>query len=114
VADIITLIHHSEFPSLKMFELKVQSEVLSLAEVERLFRALSRCNACQTLEVIVIRSYTLVVQERSGHPFTAVRHLFCFMHLQTLSLFILGSVLLDSDILLEVGRTSAVWTIRKM
>jgi hypothetical protein len=81
VADIITLIHHSEFPSLKMFELKVQSKALSWAEIERLFRALSRCNACQTLEVIVIRSYTL------GHPFTVVRHLFCFMHLQTLSLY---------------------------
>ncbi|OJA17465.1 hypothetical protein AZE42_03906 [Rhizopogon vesiculosus] len=47
-ADIITVIQHSQFPSLKRFDMYV--DTLPWAEAEQLCRALSRCNACQTLE----------------------------------------------------------------
>ncbi|OJA16387.1 hypothetical protein AZE42_12033 [Rhizopogon vesiculosus] len=43
-ADVITVMQHSEFPLLQEFKLVVA--ILSLADAQQLFRALSLCNAC--------------------------------------------------------------------
>ncbi|KAG2348264.1 hypothetical protein BDR05DRAFT_508294 [Suillus weaverae] len=47
-----TILHHSQFPSLK--ECEINLNVLSSAEAEQLLRALSHCKASQTLEKISI------------------------------------------------------------
>ncbi|OJA20589.1 hypothetical protein AZE42_05378 [Rhizopogon vesiculosus] len=54
-ADVIKLIQHSEFPSLKEFMFCV--DVLPWVEAEQLFRALSQCRACETFERNVISSH---------------------------------------------------------
>ncbi|OAX31353.1 hypothetical protein K503DRAFT_777660 [Rhizopogon vinicolor AM-OR11-026] len=66
-ADIITVIQHSQFPSLKQFDMYV--DTLPWEEVEQLCRALSQCNACRTLEQILI-----FVRKSPGNILEAIRH----------------------------------------
>ncbi|OJA10547.1 hypothetical protein AZE42_12868 [Rhizopogon vesiculosus] len=53
--DVITVMQHSEFPSLKEFKMMVDE--LPCTEAEKLFHALSLCKACKTLQRIEILSY---------------------------------------------------------
>lgn len=97
--DIITVIRHSEFPSLKEFSMYVGH--LPWAEAEQLFHALSQCKACRTLESIFIRSYDQKVQESPSNSLTVIKYFFCFMQLQTLRLQVRFAMYLDDDFLLE-------------
>ncbi|KAG0694959.1 hypothetical protein DFH29DRAFT_1072659 [Suillus ampliporus] len=99
-AYILTVMEHSEFPSLKEFEIHVGT--LPWAEAEKLFGALSQCKACQTLEHIAIFSNDTIVQESSANSLTAIRQFLCFAQLRTLRLgFGNCSIYLNNDILLE-------------
>ena len=97
--DIITVIRHSEFPSLKEFSMYVDH--LPWAEAEQLFHALSQCKACRTLESIFIRSYDQTVQESPSNSLTVVKYFFCFMQLETLLLQVRFAMYLDNVFLLE-------------
>ncbi|KAG1871576.1 hypothetical protein F4604DRAFT_802946 [Suillus subluteus] len=79
IADITAVIQHSEFPSLKEFELV--ASVLPGAELLPLLQALSQCKACHTLEKIAISD---------DDP-----------KLQTLSLYVCCSINPDNALLLE-------------
>ncbi|OJA16389.1 hypothetical protein AZE42_12035 [Rhizopogon vesiculosus] len=98
-ADVITLMQHSEFPSLKVFKMTVDE--LPCTEAEQLFHALSLCNACETLEHIEISSYNQGNDELSNMPFTAVWHFLCFPQLRALQLSICYPIDVDNDLLLE-------------
>ncbi|KAG1744561.1 uncharacterized protein EDB91DRAFT_1080672 [Suillus paluster] len=98
-AYITTLVQHSEFPSLKKFEIIVNA--LPSNEAERLFRALSQCKACQTLEHITMGTYGPGVQEPSDNPLTVIAHFFCFTQLRTLWLMLHRPIFLDNNLLLE-------------
>ncbi|KAG1777993.1 hypothetical protein EV702DRAFT_1099266, partial [Suillus placidus] len=98
VADVVAIIQHFEFPSLKEFEMQVH--VLPSAEAEQLFRALSQCKASQTLEHINISSRDRI-QEPSGDSLMAVRHFLCFKQLRTLRLSAHCPIYLDNDLLFE-------------
>ncbi|KAG0703079.1 hypothetical protein DFH29DRAFT_465439 [Suillus ampliporus] len=99
-AYAITAMQHSEFPSLKRFEMRVH--VLPWAEAEQLFRALSQCKACQTLEHIVIFSFDSEEEEPPGNTLTAVTQFLCFTQLRSLWLvFENCSIYLDNDLLLK-------------
>ncbi|OAX35232.1 hypothetical protein K503DRAFT_773702 [Rhizopogon vinicolor AM-OR11-026] len=88
---LITLLQHSEFPSLKKFEFLGR---MSSWEVEHLFGVLSQCNTRRTLEHIDISLRWYTVQD----PCTLIRQLFCFTQLQALYLsFCDPSVYLDND-----------------
>ncbi|KAG0709265.1 hypothetical protein DFH29DRAFT_1074984 [Suillus ampliporus] len=103
-AFIITVMQHSEFPSLKEFE--INADVLSSAEAEQLFSALSQCKACQTLEQIVIFSCDQRPQDAIGSSLTAITQFLCFTQLQSLQLnFINSCIYLDDDLLLEAMST---------
>lgn len=102
--DNIRLIQRSQFPSLKEFEFTMGSQALSWAEVEQLFRGLSQCKACQTLERITLDShYASEIHQRTGDSFTAIRQLSRFTQLQTLSLSIGNFIYPDNDLLLEAA-----------
>lgn len=95
---IITVLQHSQFPSLT--ELKIETDLLSSEEAERLFCALSNCKACQTLQQLEI---TVISGSRhQGSSLTAIPHILCFAQLQTLRLVCCFSyIYLDNDLLLE-------------
>ncbi|KAG2128137.1 hypothetical protein BD769DRAFT_1775710 [Suillus cothurnatus] len=99
----ITALQRSEFPSLLQFEMHVQ--VMPLAQAEQLFRALSRCNTCHTLEHIVIFSFDPdgdSDEEPVGNSLTAITQFLHFTQLRTLGLvFENYPVYLDNDLLLE-------------
>lgn len=99
-AYIITVMQHSQFPSLT--ELKIETDLLSLEETEQFFYALSNCKACRTLQHLEITIISF--GPRSGHQagsLTAIPHLFCFTQLRTLRLVCRFSYIhLDNDILL--------------
>jgi len=102
-AHAITVMQHSEFPSLKEFTLYVTD--LHLAEAEQVFRALSQCKACQTLERILIALYDEgdewdgdEVEER---PSTVIKQFLHFTQLQTLRVVVDCAIYLDNDLLLE-------------
>ncbi|KAG1897397.1 uncharacterized protein F5891DRAFT_536689 [Suillus fuscotomentosus] len=100
-ADIITVIQHSQFPSLKEFRFAV--DYLCSEEAEQLFHALCHSRACQTLEEIIICSPD--EGERGppdGELLTPIPHLLCFTQLRTLQLmFYNPCIYLDNDILLQ-------------
>ncbi|KAG1799260.1 uncharacterized protein HD556DRAFT_1457685, partial [Suillus plorans] len=100
-AEIITVIQHLQFPSLKKF--KFAARFLYSEEAEQLFHALSCCKACQTLEEIIICSPDEgdpVLP--NSEPVTTVLHLLCFTQLRTLQLwFDNPCIYLDNDILLQ-------------
>jgi hypothetical protein len=94
-ADIITVMQHSEFPSLKRF--KMCASILSSAEARRLCQALSQCKACQTLEHIDIASPL----GDSGNSLTAIQLFLGFIQLRTLKLSVHCPIYLDDALLLE-------------
>ncbi|KAG2148767.1 hypothetical protein DEU56DRAFT_79738 [Suillus clintonianus] len=102
-AYIITIMQHSQFPTLKEFKMEV--DAISTPEAEQLFRALSNCNACRTLEKIVILNLFhtgRISQETPENSSTAITHFLCFAQLQTLQLMLYGfRIYLDNDLLLE-------------
>lgn len=100
---LITIMQHSQFPSLKIFELEVT--VLYSGEAEQLFSMLTHCKARQTLEIISISSYNDVLQD-SDISVAAIPHLLCFTQLRILRLkFFNACIYLDNDILLEAMST---------
>ncbi|OAX36031.1 hypothetical protein K503DRAFT_330903 [Rhizopogon vinicolor AM-OR11-026] len=92
-AGIIALIQHSEFPSLKGFKLYIG--VLHRTEAEKLFRALSQCKACGTLEHIDIVSQR-PADERPDSP--VIRHFLCFKQLQTMRLSVHDAIYFDNGL----------------
>jgi hypothetical protein len=78
---------------------------MPLAQAEQLFRALSRCNTCHTLEHIVIFSFDPdgdSDEEPVGNSLTAITQFLHFTQLRTLGLvFENYPVYLDNDLLLE-------------
>jgi hypothetical protein len=97
-ADIITVLQHSEFPSLKMFKMDVA--VLPFEKAQELFRALTLCKACETLEGLEIYSHSPDYEELSDMPLTSIRQFLCFSRLRILGLNVCH-IYLDNDILLE-------------
>ncbi|KAG1851815.1 hypothetical protein C8R48DRAFT_361086 [Suillus tomentosus] len=104
-ADIIPVIQHSQFPSLKEF--KLEANYLTSEAAERLFHALSHCNACQTLEQISICLFDENFPEpQDEETLTPVPHLLCFTQLRTLQLMFYDSwIYLDNDMLLQAMST---------
>ncbi|KAG2096344.1 uncharacterized protein F5147DRAFT_656650 [Suillus discolor] len=99
-AEIITVIQHSQFPSLKKF--KLAALYLYPEEAEQLFHALSCCKACQTLEEITICSPDEEHGPSDSEPLTPVPHLLCFTQLRTLQLWFYNPcIYLDNGILLQ-------------
>ncbi|OAX35171.1 hypothetical protein K503DRAFT_868444 [Rhizopogon vinicolor AM-OR11-026] len=102
-ADIITVIRHSEFPSLKKF--RVMVDVLPCLEAEQLVHALTQCNACDTLEYVSVEGFDSVAKrglnKRSDKPSAVIKPLLCFPQLRTLDLSLHHTIYLDNDLLLE-------------
>ncbi|KAG2096340.1 uncharacterized protein F5147DRAFT_391386 [Suillus discolor] len=98
-AEIITIIQHSQFPSLKEF--KFEAKYLISGEAERLFHALSRCKACQTLEKISICLFDEYFPEpQDVETLTPIPHFLCFTQLRTLQLMCYNSyIYLDNELL---------------
>ncbi|KAG2141082.1 hypothetical protein DEU56DRAFT_283068 [Suillus clintonianus] len=115
VADVTAVIQHSEFPSLKEFELIVH--VLPVVEALPLLHALSQCKACHTLENIAISDDNTEIEEHpddiaiydddteiEDHPgdsLVVTRELLGFTQLRTLRIFVHCPIYLDNDILCE-------------
>ncbi|OAX33949.1 hypothetical protein K503DRAFT_748044 [Rhizopogon vinicolor AM-OR11-026] len=97
--DAITVMQHSEFPSLKEFRIYVY--VFPWVEAEQLCRALSLCKACN-LERIEISTYCPADQERFSEQYsTAIKTFLPFPQLRTLRLSLHCPIYLDNDLLLE-------------
>ncbi|KAG0694970.1 hypothetical protein DFH29DRAFT_880347 [Suillus ampliporus] len=96
---ITTVLKHSEFPSLKRFEMIVDE--LHWTEAEQLCCALSQCKARQTLEHIAMDSFGLGFHERSDDSLTAITQFLCFTQLRTLRVMLHHPIFLDNDLLLE-------------
>ncbi|OJA11057.1 hypothetical protein AZE42_07175 [Rhizopogon vesiculosus] len=94
--NVVTVLRHSQFPSLKEF--KIYINVLPWAEAEQLFCALSLRKACDALERIEISSYDSGL---SPKPLTVVRRFLCFQQLRILRLAVNHPIYLDNDLLLE-------------
>jgi len=99
-ADVVTILQHSEFPSLKEFEMDVFLLLWNMAE--QLLSALSKCKAFETLECIRISSDPEFCDaELSDVPLTVLRYFFPFSLLKTLRLRIHHRIYLDNNLLLE-------------
>ncbi|OJA20163.1 hypothetical protein AZE42_10980, partial [Rhizopogon vesiculosus] len=97
--DVITVMQHSEFPSLKEFQIYVG--VFPWAEAEELCRALSLCKACD-LESIEISTYGPTAQEQFSEQYsTAIKNFLRFPQLRTLRLSLYCPIYIDNDFLLE-------------
>ncbi|KAG2040359.1 hypothetical protein BDR03DRAFT_949760 [Suillus americanus] len=97
---------HSQFPSLTKFE--IRHEVPSSAEAGQLFRALSHCKACQTLQEMTITfdNHQDNDDQDPGNFLTLIPHFLCFTQLKILQLHFDGShIYLDNDILLQAMST---------
>ncbi|KAG1830691.1 hypothetical protein DFJ58DRAFT_873775 [Suillus subalutaceus] len=102
-AYAITVMQHSQFPSLKEFKMDV--DFLPLPEAEQLFRALSNCKACETLEKIRVYS-SYHKYDPQNNSLSAIPHFHCFTHLRTLHLACFDFCInLDDNILLEAMST---------
>ncbi|KAG1799297.1 uncharacterized protein HD556DRAFT_1525223 [Suillus plorans] len=99
--DIITVMQHSQFPSLKEFEFEANR--LSSEEAEQLFHALSHCKACGTLEEISICSLERkFAGSQYDESLTPIPHFLCFTQLRTLKLMFCDfCIYLDNDMLLQ-------------
>ncbi|KAG1799286.1 uncharacterized protein HD556DRAFT_1525215 [Suillus plorans] len=99
--DTITVIQHSQFPSLKEFEF--EADYLTFEEAERLFHALSHCQADQTLEKINIYLCDENLREpQDKESLTPIPHFLCFTQLRTLQLIFHDShISLDNDMILQ-------------
>ncbi|KAG1872834.1 hypothetical protein C8R48DRAFT_695770 [Suillus tomentosus] len=106
-ADIIIVMQHSQFPSLKEFEL--EAKYITSEHAEQLFHALSRCKACRTLEDITICSLAegcIQVVLLHGERLTPIPHILCFTQLRTLKLAFYHSYIhLGNDMLLQAMST---------
>ncbi|OJA13275.1 hypothetical protein AZE42_05021 [Rhizopogon vesiculosus] len=87
-AYVITIMRHSEFPSLKVLGLNFVA-TLPVAEAEQLVHALSKCKASQTLEFMEINSRYRFEPSISIFPSTSTTT-FCWKPCQA-------------------GRTSTLW-----
>ncbi|KAG2066513.1 hypothetical protein BDR04DRAFT_65656 [Suillus decipiens] len=103
-AYVIPILQHSQFPSLKKFNIHV--EVLSLPETVQLFHVLSKCKACKTIEKISISSRYRRDHNPSDDSLSVMPHLRCFMRLRSLHLSCFDFYLnLDNDFLLKIMST---------
>jgi len=93
--NIATVIQHSEFPSLKEFQFGVV--FFPWRQVEQFLRALSRCKAYDTLELLEVIIYHTELEL----PSPAINHLLRFTQLRSLRLDICGFLYLDNSLLLE-------------
>jgi hypothetical protein len=100
--NIATAIQHSNFPSLKKFELQVFDDYLPWEQAEQIIGALSQCKAHQTLEHVTISLCELSPEalEYVDSPAPAVRQFFHLTQLRSLKLFV-GFNYVDNDLLLE-------------
>jgi hypothetical protein len=96
--DIITVMQHSEFPSLKVFQVDVC--VLHRVEAEQLLHAMFKCGAYQTLEHIDIHTRKSLESRDPSLP-TLTRQFLHFTRLQTLSLSLGCPMYLDNHLFLE-------------
>ncbi|KAG1862651.1 hypothetical protein F4604DRAFT_1929406 [Suillus subluteus] len=106
VTYIIAVMEHSQFPSLTKFG--IRHKVPSSAEAGQLFRALSHCKACQTLEEMAITfdNYQDNDDQDPGNFLTLIPHFLCFTQLKILRLHFDGShIYLNNDILLQAMST---------
>lgn len=92
---LITLMQHSQFPSLKDFRLSVTG--MHSEEAEQLFSVLTHLKACQTLETLTIFSY----HDDLDIFVEAIPHLLCFKQLRFLHLNFFACICLDDDILVD-------------
>ncbi|KAG1813829.1 uncharacterized protein BJ212DRAFT_376433 [Suillus subaureus] len=99
IADITAVIQHSEFPSLKEFELV--ASILPGEELLPLLQALSQCKACHTLEKIDISDDDPKAEEPTDNSFAVTRVLLCFTQLRALSLCVSCSINPDNALLVE-------------
>ncbi|KAG1724868.1 hypothetical protein EDB19DRAFT_293754 [Suillus lakei] len=99
IPDITAILQHSEFPSLKEFELV--AHVLLGAEAQPLFLALSQGKTCHTLEHISISDDYTEVEEPPVNSLAMTRELLCFTQLRTLDISVRCSIDPDNDLLLE-------------
>ncbi|KAG1799305.1 uncharacterized protein HD556DRAFT_1305539 [Suillus plorans] len=98
-AYAITVMQHSQFPSLKEFKIDVR--FISSPEAEQLFRALSKCKACEILQKIVVYSSH---HEYNDPQTNSLSYFLCFTQLRTLDLACFDFCInLDDDILLEAA-----------
>jgi hypothetical protein len=99
--NIATAIQHSNFPSLKKFELQVVDDYLPWEQAEQVLGALSQCKAHQTLEHVTVSFCELAgTLEYVDSPPPAVRQFLHFTQLRSLQLFV-DSNYVDNDLLLE-------------
>ncbi|KAG1733818.1 hypothetical protein EDB19DRAFT_2041102 [Suillus lakei] len=98
-AYAIAIMKHSEFPSLKDFQ--IRAGVLPWADIEKLCRALSKCNERRTLETIAILCNSLTLPEPSDNSLTVVSYFLSFTQLRILRLSPNCCIHLDNDLLLE-------------
>lgn len=82
-AYVTKLMQHSEFPSLTNLELFIV--ILPWTDAERLFHAMSKCKASQTLEIIRILSNHSEVQDLDN-SWIAITQFCCCPELRTLEL----------------------------
>ncbi|KAG1799266.1 uncharacterized protein HD556DRAFT_1457689 [Suillus plorans] len=104
--DIITVMQHSQFPSLKKFEF--EANYISSEDAEQLFHALSRCEACRTLEEITICSLDEEYRvPPNSEPLTPIPQFLCFTQLRSLRLTFhnFHIIHLDNDMLLQAMST---------
>ncbi|KAG1733822.1 hypothetical protein EDB19DRAFT_1911383 [Suillus lakei] len=95
----IAVMQHSEFPSLKNFQILV--DALPWADAEQLCCALSKRKEKQTLETIAILSRDLGLSGPSDNSLTIVPYFLSFTHLRNLRLSPDCCIYLDNDLLLE-------------
>lgn len=100
-AYVTTILQHSQFPSLKKFWIMI--EVMSSAEAEQLFCALSCCKKNLEQLTVVLNEYN----DLQHNYLKAITHLLCFTQLRFLQLDCLDScIYLDNNLLLEA---TAAW-----
>ncbi|KAJ8591714.1 hypothetical protein M405DRAFT_95226 [Rhizopogon salebrosus TDB-379] len=96
-ADVLTVLHHSEFPSLTAFTMFTKT--LPLADAVQLCRTLSQCKACRTLEYLRISSGNQELLENSDMPLTIIEHFLCFVQLRSLRVAVHFPIYLDNNLL---------------
>ncbi|OJA11047.1 hypothetical protein AZE42_07187 [Rhizopogon vesiculosus] len=96
VENIIMVMQHSKFPSLKKF--KLFTDDILWEEAEQFFISLSQCGASQTLEHVNIY---LRDSEARRNPFLVITHFLRFTQLRYLRLDIGIPIYLDNNLLLE-------------
>jgi len=96
--NIITILQHSKFPSLKKFIVHV--DAIHCSEAEQLCHALAQCNTCHTLQYVSIHSFN-PTDEHPDKALVVIKPFFCLPQLRDLKLNLSRSIYLDNDLLLE-------------